>query len=66
VELVEQIRRQFEFGAGTVAGVSRKLDASTGEWCGKCCAVLSRRQPAEGSPPTGHRIAHDIALFAVG
>jgi len=25
VELFEQIRREFEFGVGTIAGVSRKL-----------------------------------------
>ena len=32
VELFEQIRREYEFGIGTIAGVWRLNWACTGEW----------------------------------
>jgi hypothetical protein len=28
VELFEEIRREYEFGIGTIAGVAKKLDSS--------------------------------------
>jgi hypothetical protein len=47
VELFEQIRREYEFGVGTIAGVSRKLGVHRRVWCGRRCTVPSphRRSP---------------------
>jgi hypothetical protein len=32
VELFEQIRREYEFGIGTIAGVAKKLGVHRGDW----------------------------------
>jgi hypothetical protein len=42
VELFEQIRREYEFGVGTVKGVARRLGVHGG-WCGRRWRVRSRR-----------------------
>ena len=46
VELFEQIRREYEFGVGTIAGVSRKL----GVHRRMVREALSSAVPAESKP----------------
>lgn len=46
VELFEQIRREFEFGVGTISGVSRKLGAHRR----LVCEALNIAVPAESKP----------------
>ena len=46
MELFEQIRREFEFGVGTISGVSRKLGAHRR----LVCEALNIAVPAESKP----------------
>jgi len=42
VELFDQIRREYEFGAGTIRGVAQQLGCIDA-WCDKRCRMRYRR-----------------------
>jgi hypothetical protein len=48
VELFEEIRREYQFGIGTISGVAHKLGV-TGGWCARRWRMRDRQHASEHS-----------------